>query len=51
MAEMKAAIADVLDVVGYNYGDKRLAYVKDHEKYPNRIDVLYRIYKFRLNTR
>ena len=29
--------ADVLDVVGYNYGDKGLAYVKDHENYPNRI--------------
>ena len=29
--------SDVLDVVGYNYGDKQLAYVKDHENYPNRI--------------
>jgi beta-galactosidase len=29
--------SDVLDVVGYNYGDKQLAYVKDHEKYPQRI--------------
>jgi beta-galactosidase len=29
--------ADVLDVVGYNYGDKGLAYVKDHENYPGRI--------------
>lgn len=29
--------SDVLDVVGYNYGDKGLAYVKDHEKYPNRV--------------
>lgn len=29
--------AEVLDVVGYNYGDKGLAYVKDHEKYPNRV--------------
>jgi beta-galactosidase len=29
--------ADVLDVVGYNYGDKGLAYVKDHENYPDRI--------------
>ncbi|MGB3007423.1 MAG: beta-galactosidase GalA, partial [Chitinophagaceae bacterium] len=26
-----------LDVVGYNYGDKQLAYVKDHENYPDRI--------------
>lgn len=30
--------SDVLDVVGYNYGDKGLAYVKDHEKYPNRVE-------------
>lgn len=30
--------SDVLDVVGYNYGDKGLAYVKDHEKYPQRIE-------------
>jgi len=29
--------ADVLDVVGYNYGDKGLAYVKDHDNYPNRV--------------
>ena len=29
--------SDILDVVGYNYGDKGLAYVKDHEKYPNRV--------------
>ena len=29
--------ADVLDVVGYNYGDKGLAYVKDHENYPQRV--------------
>lgn len=29
--------SDVLDVVGYNYGDKGMAYVKDHEKYPQRI--------------
>jgi beta-galactosidase len=29
--------SDVLDVVGYNYGDKGLAYVKDHEKNPQRI--------------
>ncbi len=28
--------SDVLDVVGYNYGDKGMAYVKDHEKYPKR---------------
>ena len=29
--------SDVLDVVGYNYGDKHLAYVKDKEKYPERV--------------
>ena len=29
--------SDVLDVVGYNYGDKQLAYVKDREKYPDRV--------------
>ncbi|MFA5329808.1 MAG: beta-galactosidase GalA [Prolixibacteraceae bacterium] len=29
--------SDVLDVVGYNYGDKQLAYVKDHENFPNRV--------------
>jgi beta-galactosidase len=29
--------AEVLDVVGYNYGDKQLAYVKDKENYPNRV--------------
>ena len=28
--------SDVLDVVGYNYGDKRLQYVTDHENYPQR---------------
>jgi beta-galactosidase len=33
-----AGYSDVLDVVGYNYGDKGLAYVKDHEKYPRRIE-------------
>ena len=29
--------ADVLDVVGYNYGDKQFAYVKDHDSYPDRV--------------
>lgn len=29
--------SEKLDVVGYNYGDKQLAYVKDHENYPGRI--------------
>ena len=28
--------SDVLDIVGYNYGDKRSQYVKDHEKYQQR---------------
>jgi len=30
--------SDILDVVGYNYGDKGLAYVKDHEQNPNRVE-------------
>ncbi|MDR7209857.1 beta-galactosidase GalA [Flavobacterium piscis] len=29
--------ADVLDVVGYNYGDKELAYIKDKENHPDRV--------------
>lgn len=29
--------SDVLDVVGYNYGDKQLAYVKDKENHPDRV--------------
>jgi beta-galactosidase len=29
--------ADVMDVVGYNYGDKQLAYVKDKEAHPDRV--------------
>src|ERR1035437_7623876 len=29
--------ADVLDVVGYNYGDKQLAYVKDRKSHPDRV--------------
>lgn len=29
--------SDVLDVVGYNYGDKKMAYVKDHENHPERV--------------
>ncbi|MEP7377419.1 MAG: beta-galactosidase GalA [Chitinophagaceae bacterium] len=36
-ARNDGSYADVLDVVGYNYGDKGLAYVKDHENYPNRV--------------
>lgn len=29
--------SDVLDVVGYNYGDKKLAYVQDYENDPDRV--------------
>lgn len=29
--------SDVMDVVGYNYGDKQSAYVTDKEKYPERV--------------
>jgi len=29
--------SDVLDVVGYNYGDKQMAYVKDKETHPDRV--------------
>jgi len=36
-ARNEGGYSDVLDVVGYNYGDKGLAYVKDHEKYPTRV--------------
>jgi beta-galactosidase len=36
-ARNNGGYADVLDVVGYNYGDKGLAYVKDHENYPKRV--------------
>ncbi len=36
-ARNDAGYSDVLDVVGYNYGDKQLAYVTDHEKYPKRV--------------
>lgn len=28
--------SEILDVVGYNYGQRNMQYVKDHEKYPNR---------------
>jgi len=28
--------SDVLDVTGYNYGDKRSQYINDHEKFPQR---------------
>ena len=37
-ARNEGGYSDVLDVVGYNYGDKGLAYVNDHEKYPNRVE-------------
>jgi beta-galactosidase len=36
-ARNEAGYSDVLDVVGYNYGDKGMAYVKDYEKYSQRI--------------
>ena len=36
-ARNEGGYSDVLDVVGYNYGDKQLAYVKDREKYPDRV--------------
>jgi beta-galactosidase len=36
-ARNEGGYADVLDVVGYNYGDKQLAYVKDREKFPDRV--------------
>jgi beta-galactosidase len=36
-ARNEGGYSDVLDVVGYNYGDKGMAYVKDHEKYPQRV--------------
>ncbi|MBN1182065.1 MAG: beta galactosidase jelly roll domain-containing protein, partial [Bacteroidales bacterium] len=36
-ARNEGGYAEVLDVVGYNYGDKQLAYAKDHENYPNRV--------------
>ena len=36
-ARNEGGYADVLDVVGYNYGDKQLAYVKDRKKFPDRV--------------
>jgi beta-galactosidase len=36
-ARNEGGYADMLDVVGYNYGDKQLAYVKDREKFPDRV--------------
>jgi beta-galactosidase len=36
-ARNNGGYAEAQDVVGYNYGDKGLAYVKDHENYPNRV--------------
>lgn len=32
----EAGYSDVVDVVGYNYGQRGMQYVKDKEKYPNR---------------
>lgn len=37
-ARNEGGYSDILDVVGYNYGDKGLAYVKDHDNYPNRVE-------------
>ncbi|OIR01145.1 beta-galactosidase BoGH2A precursor [mine drainage metagenome] len=37
-ARNEGGYSDVLDVVGYNYGDKGMAYVKDHNAYPKRIE-------------
>lgn len=36
-ARNEGGYADVLDVVGYNYGDKQFAYVKDKEVHPDRV--------------
>jgi len=36
-ARNEGGYSDVLDVVGYNYGDKQLAYVKDKENHPDRV--------------
>ncbi|MDM8159979.1 beta-galactosidase GalA [Labilibaculum sp. K2S] len=36
-ARNEGGYGDVLDVVGYNYGDKQLAYVKDKENHPDRV--------------
>jgi beta-galactosidase len=36
-ARNEGGYSDVLDVVGYNYGDKQLAYVKDKENHPERV--------------
>ena len=32
----EAGYSDVIDVVGYNYGQRGMQYVKDHEKFPQR---------------
>jgi beta-galactosidase len=36
-ARNEGGYSDLLDVVGYNYGDKQLAYVKDRENHPSRV--------------
>ncbi|MBN2175359.1 MAG: DUF4982 domain-containing protein [Bacteroidales bacterium] len=36
-ARNEGGYAQVQDVVGYNYGDKKRAYIVDHENYPERI--------------
>lgn len=36
MVGNEGGYSDVVDVVGYNYGQRGMQYVKDKEKYPNR---------------
>lgn len=33
----EAGYSDVVDVVGYNYGQRGMQYVKDHERFPDRL--------------
>ncbi len=35
----EAGYSEVLDVVGYNYGQRGMQYVKDHEQYPQRLMI------------
>lgn len=35
----EAGYSDLLDVVGYNYGQRGMQYVKDHEQYPQRLMI------------
>lgn len=34
-----AGYSEVVDVVGYNYGQRNMQYVKDHEQYPQRLMI------------